>query len=180
MNFRTLAANIRVVIRAGAALSFCLSTPGCGLGADKNNGLIDIYLESYSAPSASFKLCLKSVHFKETAMATTESKYEIGKEVTLNAAGIDLATVTAPEGTYERVELALDASCSSGTSADVQNSNGSFASIEDIVFYFDGSFTYSGSNTVLRLNAQPILDALRSANSAPSLRNNAEAATGTF
>lgn len=150
------------------------------------NQLIQFLLPEARAAVTSAKVCFKKVKFKteeELNYMETEiekdsesdrliKEAEIEKEeevefrpgeVELSSSGIEIGTVTLPEGTYTQIEFILEKDgrgCSGNNSVDLVNTSGMFTTPESIEIKLAGRFIASEANQVLSLNMNDILMAL--------------------
>ena len=181
------------------ALLLCLGS-GCEKNQDQEDALVAVQYAGYT--TARFKLwdllmprahasvsglqfCFKRLRFKmadeatvDPALAEDNIDFSIG-EVTIDPAGTSLGAIVLPVGTYRRVEFDLENDCASGYSVQLVNSNGSFNSTDRITIKWNGNLVIQ-EDTVVSLNVQTILDQLNSYNGAGSLKDAAEAITGSL
>ena len=181
---------MRIFLLTLASLMFL----GCAKdsGTSTGNPLVALKFDSFTSTLAlktgdvgtqavsSLKLCFKRLRFRMvTTTAEDELDFYLG-DVTISNLGTDLGSINLPVGTYDRVEFDLDDDCPSGKSIQLTNTSGSFSTTDRISIRFEGTFTHDGSDDVLGMSIQQIVDSLNTVTNNSQLKSKAEAASGTF
>jgi hypothetical protein len=159
-------------------------------GTSTGNPAVSMRFESYDASSAkvsamsgpisNVKLCFKRLRLKtESSDTSTDSNidFDLG-EISLNPSGTDLTMLQVPQGTYRRLEMDLDSSCSSGQSVQLTNSAGSFQSNDSISIRFEGEITITSTSSDLPLAIQAIINQMKTITSNAEVKTKMESVAG--
>lgn len=181
---------MRILLVTLASLMFL----GCAKdsGTSTGNPLVALKFDSFTSTLAlktgdvgaeavsSLKLCFKRLRFRMvTTAAEDEIDFYLG-DVTVSNLGTDLGSINLPKGTYDRVEFDLDDDCPSTKSIQLTNTSGSYSTDDRISIRFEGTFTHDGSDDVLGMSIQQIVDSLNTVTGSGQLKAKAEAASGSF
>lgn len=134
----------------------------------------------------SLNFCFKRLRFKVDQQATSNIETDSNNidfalgEVSLSSGGTTLGEVQLAPGTYRRVEFDLDKDCASGKSIQVTNSHGSFSTASSVTIKFNGTFEHGDASTSLAIALDQILTALEGVTSDSQVKNQVEAADGSF
>ena len=125
-------------------------------------------------------LCFDDIRFESIVNSEdNDIEYDVG-ELTIPQSGADMSRAVPPAGIYQEIEFDLDASCDSGNSIAVSNSNGTFSTSQAITLRFTGIFYVGDSRDFLNLQIQALATALETVNSNSSIAGKAANATGVF
>ncbi len=164
-------------------IATALTLLGCG-----SDGNVTIKLGTYNGSRAlsATTLCFKRLRFKMSSEATDSDVTKDSDnvdftpgEITLSDSGTNIGATTIPEGTYQRLEFDLErdgTGCTSGKSVQLTNSSGTFSTTDRVTIKFEGTFTATGSNKVLELGVQNIVDALNAITNSNNIKDDLEAA----
>ena len=181
-----LAAAVFLTSRCGSTSGNHSVTIAFGTYTAKNL-FLDWLIPNAFATVSSAKFCFKRFRFKYEASGTSSDNSENidfqPGEISLSTSGTTLGEVSLPEHKYTRIEFDLEkdgTGCTSGKSAQVSSSTGSFQTDDRITVKFDGSFTPSESNKKITLAITSITSALDAVTSNGDIKTKLEAASGSF
>jgi len=177
------------VLLAFFNFSGCADSGGEGGGTATGNPVVELKFDSYSSPLMSkvsamavdsLKLCFKRLRFKVASGSTGGNiDLEVG-ELSIVSSGVDIASVSVPEGVYDRVEFDLSDECGNGYSVEVDNSSGVFQTTDNMTIKFEGTFVADQASEILLMSVQDLIDNMDAVTSSGDIKTQAEAASGTF
>lgn len=177
------------------ALGLVLIILGCsgssGTGTGISDDIVTLKLASYSATYVSdFTACFLRVRLK-TAGESTNADVTIDEDNidisslgrrTIPAEGANLKNIAVDLNTYTRVEIDLEDDCGSSTlgALSITNTHGQFSTTSRVTLIFTGTFEFTQTGQILRLDIDNMITELKDALSDADVPTKAQLSTGTF
>jgi hypothetical protein len=125
----------------------------------------------------SFAICIRSVTLRSVAQ-TVVVDYPSANEIPVPETGVDLQSLSFPEGNFTEISLNLESRCGTGRSLRVTNGNGAFTTQDSIAVRFLG--TFDGSTSKIGLYIQSLVTNLYQATQDSDVAPLATAVTNSF